>query len=168
MRHIWDEKFARNKLRYVTQCLLATASVLLVLLILDASRNTAVIAALGATAFLIFTMPSAPVAKTRLILGGYAIGIFSGVLCHYVARLLPTADAPASTYLASAVVGAFSVGLAILLMVVTDVEHPPAVSVALGLVLNNCEPRTILVVCIGVIALALISKLLRPLLIDLR
>ena len=168
MTHLWDEKFAGNKLRYVTQCLLATASVLIVLLILDASRNTAVIAALGATAFFAFTMPRAPVARTRFIIGGYAIGILSGLLCHYAARLLRAADVALSAYLSSAVFGALSVGLAIFVMVVTDVEHPPAASVSLGLVLNTCEPKTILVISLGVLALALIAKLLRPLLIDLR
>jgi len=60
---VFDEKFRDNKARYFFQCVLATVSVFVVLLILDAMTDAAVIAALGASSFVIFTMPEAQVSK---------------------------------------------------------------------------------------------------------
>ena len=163
----WDQKFTKNKARYLLQCLMAAVAVFILLVILDARRNTAVIAALGASSFITFTMPNARVSKPRFLIGGYLIGILSGVLSHHVSLLPFLADAAILSHLSSAIFGALAVGLAIFLMVVANVEHPPAASVALGLVLNNCDPRTILVVLGGIVCLSLIKRLIRPLLMDL-
>ena len=54
---VLDEKFKGNKRRYLVQCILATVSVLAVLLILDVISDTAVIAVLGASSFIVFTCP---------------------------------------------------------------------------------------------------------------
>jgi len=167
MVRFFDERFSKNKVQYLLQCMLATLAVLVVLVILDAKENTAVIAALGASSFVAFTMPHARVAKARFLIGGYIVGIISGFLSWHVSLLPCWADIAIISHLSSAVFGAGAVGLAIFLMVVADLEHPPAAGVALGLVLNNCDPKTMLVVLLGIIALVLIKKLLRPLLINL-
>jgi len=65
------------------------------------------------------------------------------------------------------VFGAMSVGLAIFVMVITNTEHPPAASLALGLVLNEFNYRTVIVVLIGIISLSLIKAVLRPVLKNL-
>jgi len=53
-------------------------------------------------------------------------------------------------------------------MVVTNLEHPPAAGVALGLVLNNCEARTVAVVLGGIFLLTLAKELMRSFLMDLK
>jgi CBS-domain-containing membrane protein len=63
--------------------------------------------------------------------------------------------------------GALSVGLAILLMVVTNTEHPPVAGLALGFVLNEWNFRTVVVVFAGIVLLAILKTLLRPMLVDL-
>ena len=167
MRPIFDANFSRNKARYVAQCLLAALSVFAVLILLEAHENTAVIAALGASSFIAFTMPRTESSKPRLMIGGYVVGIVSGLACHSLSLLPFLSELNAMPQFSSAVYGALAVGLSIFLMVVTDTEHPPASGVALGLVLNNCDPRTILVVGVGIVVLSVIKRLLQPVLINL-
>ena len=165
---LWDHKFGRNKVQYVLQCFVAALAVFIVLLILDAKTNTAVIASLGASAFIAFTMPRAGVSRPRFLIGGYDVGILSGLACHYLSGLDVLANMTDVPRLSAAMFGGLSVGLAIFLMVVTNLEHPPAAGVALGLVLNNCEPKTILVASLGIVLLTLTRRLMRSFLIDLR
>ena len=162
-----DAKLTRNKLRYVAQCLLAALSIFVVLLILDAKSNAAVLAALGASSFIVFTMPNERVSRSRYLIGGYAVGIVAGFLCFHLSQLPFWEKISLVPPLSSALFSALAVGLAIFLMVITDLEHPPAAGVALGLVLNEANQRTILVVLIGIILLVLIKRVIRPLLIDL-
>ena len=164
---VFDEKFRGNKARYILQCILATLSVLIVLLSLDAMANAAIIAALGASFFIAFTMPEAQVSRPRFLIGGYLVGIAVGSLCHYLSSVPLLMQLPISQNLSYAVFGAISVGLAIFVMVITNTEHPPAASLALGLVLNECNYMTVGVVLIGIISLSVIKAVLKPVLKNL-
>ena len=59
-------------------------------------------------------------------------------------------------------------GLAMFVMVTTDMEHPPAAAIALGFVLNEWDMMTIVVVLAGISAISLIKEAARGRLIDLR
>ncbi len=164
---MFDEKFRSNKVRYILQCILATLSVLIVLLSLDAISNAAIIAALGASSFIAFTMPEAQVSRPRFLIGGYLVGIAVGYLCHYLSLVLLLTGLPIiqeSSYIVS---GAISVGLSIFVMVITNTEHPPAASLALGLVLHESNYTTVGIILIGIISLSVIKELLRPMLKNL-
>jgi len=163
---IFDSKFTQNKLWYLLQCLLATVSVLLVLLALDTISNTAITAALGASCFIVFTMPHAQVSRPRVLIGGYVVGLGAGTLCYFLSQL----NWPASLFAmeqSHLVFGALAVGLAIFVMVVTNTEHPPAASLALGLVLGKWAPVAIVVILVGIVALVLLKCLIKPILKDL-
>ena len=164
---VFDEKFRDNKARYFFQCILATLSVFVVLLILDAMTDAAVIAALGASSFITFTMPEAQVSRPRFLIGGYLVGIAAGYVCYHLSLMSVLAQIPIVHKFPYVVFGALAVGLAILVMVVTDTEHPPAAGLALGLVLDEYNHRTVAVVLIGVVTLTLIKMALRPVLRDL-
>ncbi|HUS46288.1 MAG TPA: HPP family protein [Phycisphaerae bacterium] len=160
-----DEKFRANKARYIFQCGLATASVLAVLLVLDAFSNAAVIASLGASSFVAFTMPRSDVSRPRFLVGGYVVGVAAGSLCYWLSLLAwPGPLIPKHSYI---LFGALAVGLAIFAMVVTNTEHPPAAGVALGLVLGEWHGLTVVVILVGIVALSAVKRLLRPVLIDL-
>jgi CBS-domain-containing membrane protein len=161
---VFDENFRSNKVRYIFQCLFATSSVFIILLFLDAITNVAVIAALGASSFIAFTMPEKQVSKPRFLIGGYLVGIAAGCLCHYLALVLM--HLPVIQEFSYVVFYAISVGLAIFVMVITNTEHPPAASLALGLVLNF-NYLTVVVVLVGIISLSIIKAALRPVLINL-
>jgi CBS-domain-containing membrane protein len=65
------------------------------------------------------------------------------------------------------VFGAMAVGLAIFVMVITGTAHPPAAGLALGLILNEWSPLTIVVVFAGIISLSVIKTVLKPVLKNL-
>lgn len=161
---LFDVEFRQRKLRYVLQCLLATAAVLAVLLILDALTNAAIIAALGASSFILFTMPHAQVSRPRFVVGGYVVGAAVGTLCYWLGQIPWPAALAGHSYVAF---GAMAVGLAIFVMVLTNTEHPPAASLALGLVLGEWSLLTVAVVLVGIVALSGLKKLLKPALINL-
>ncbi len=164
---ILDEKFKKNITRYISQCALATLTVFIVLMMLDVVTNAVIIAALGSSTFIVFTMPEAQVSKPRIMIGGYIAGVVAGSLCHYLSlwSLMEWTsfihDSP------HVVFGAMAVGLAIFLMVITDTEHPPAAGLALGLILNEWSVLTIVVVFVGIISLSVIKFILKPVLKNL-
>ena len=63
--------------------------------------------------------------------------------------------------------GAFATALAMFIMVVTKTEHPPAAALALGLVLNEWNLLTILVILAGIVSLSIFKRLILPVLMDL-
>lgn len=85
-----DIKFRKNAWAYFFQCSLAILTVLIVLVILDSTLQTAIIASIGASSFIVFTAPNAFSAKTRALMGGYAIGIITGIGCSLIAGVIGT------------------------------------------------------------------------------
>jgi CBS-domain-containing membrane protein len=164
---ILDQKFRKNLVKYIFQCLLATLAILIILLFLDVLTETAIIASLGATAFIVFTMPYAYSSKTRPLLGGYIVGIIVGITLNTIATstIITSLQLPQNITIAG--FGAISVGIAIFVMVATDTEHPPAAGIALGLIINVWEPTTILYIIIAVILLTSLKKALKPYMLDL-
>lgn len=165
---ILDEKFLKNTWRYLFQCAMATAAVLAVLLILNVVSEAAVIAALGASSFIAFTMPHANVSRPRYLVGGYVVAGVAGLLCWFVSvhPWLEELGIPPDKMLVLS--GGAAVGLAMFLMVVTDTEHPPAAGFALGLaVMEKFSVEVVLVAVGGVVLLSVIKRLLKPVLINL-
>lgn len=167
MLRLFDQHFRENKWQYLAQCILATFTIFALMAVLDAKKNPAIIASLGASSFIAFTMPHTRVSKARFLVGGYIVGILSGFFCCHLSQLSCWEGFPLVHDQAPALFGGLAVGMAILIMVLTDLEHPPAAGVALGLVLNNAEPRTLLIVFLGIVSLSLVKRVIRPLLMDL-
>ncbi|MFH1093866.1 MAG: HPP family protein [Candidatus Omnitrophota bacterium] len=164
---IFDTKFRKNKKEYILQSLMAAGAAFLVLVLLDVASNAAVIAALGSSAFIAFTMPAQDSSSGRKLIGGYLVGIVVGCLCHYLSILPVLQNIEFIAKNSYVIFCSLSVGLSVFFMVVTNTEHPPAAGLAMGLFLNRCEPRSVLVVFIGIICLVAIKTLLRPVLKDL-
>ncbi|MEE8481842.1 MAG: HPP family protein, partial [Acidiferrobacterales bacterium] len=76
---IFDEKACKNIRPYILQSVLATFTILFILVFLDVLTHTAIIATLGASAFLVFTRPRAYASRSRTLIGGYLIGMAVGV-----------------------------------------------------------------------------------------
>lgn len=161
-----DTKFRQNKAQYVLQTLLAVITMLIVLLVLDAVEQTVLIASLGASAFIAFAMPRSYPSRPRYMIGGYLIGTFVGCLMSLFAVFLAiSAVLPVRSV--QIVCGAIATGLTFFLMVVLDMEHPPAAALALGYVLNDWQLDTVVVVLGGVTSLCLVKELFRRQLMDL-
>jgi len=160
-RHFRREDFKR----YAMQCGLAGLVVFILLLVLDTVTQTVLIAALGASAFIAFAVPRSLHSGPRHMIGGYVVGILAGSLMSTCAAMI---NISASTDHAIMIVfGALSISLAMFAMVVTRTEHPPAAALALGLVLNEWNLLTLLVVLTGVVGLSIIKQLILPALLDL-
>ena len=164
---ILDEKIRKNIIGDVCQCALATISVFIVLHVLDVVTHAVIIASLGSSACIVFTMPDAQVSKSRIMIGGYIVGVAAGCICHYLSLWSLMAWISFFDESPRVVFGAMSVGLAIFLMVITDTAHPPAAGLALGLILNEWSPLTIVVVFVGIISLTVIRFVLKPVLKNL-
>ncbi|ODS30507.1 MAG: HPP family protein [Candidatus Scalindua rubra] len=164
---IFDEKFRKNKLRYMFQCFLATLSVFIILLLLDNVSNAITIASLGSSTFIVFTMPDAHLSKPRFLIGGYMVSIAMGMLCHQLPLLLLLDQYFIVSELSHVIFGSLSVGLAIFVMVITDTEHPPAAGLALALILDEWSYMTIAITMVGIISLSALKALLKPFLRNL-
>jgi CBS-domain-containing membrane protein len=166
--NLLDQKFKQYPLKYVIQCLVASLTIMLTLSFLNLFHQTTMIASLGATTFIVFAMPSAHSAKARGLIGGYLIGILIGVVFDRLFSLLAGSSIIAVTHTWYSVFGALAVGATIFLMVVTNTEHPPAVGVALSLVIQPWEVKTLVFLVSASLLLAAARRILGSWLIDLQ
>jgi CBS-domain-containing membrane protein len=119
---IWDD-FKELWKYYVFQSLL-TGLVLFVVVLTVGRDNVVIIASMGATAFICFITPRSVSAQTKHVIGGHFIALICGAIFILTAM-------PYYVELPSAV------ALAAFLMVVFNVEHPPAAGTALASVVNE-------------------------------
>ena len=142
---------------YLYQSCFATVVIFIILLLLSL-EHAVVIASIGATAFIVFTMPRSITAKPRRVIGGHTVGFITGSLCALI---------PHSAAISSVTVYALAVGISILLMVSLDVEHPPASGTALGIAITGFSPFVMLAVVTSSIALSLAHHFFKKYLKDL-
>jgi CBS-domain-containing membrane protein len=110
-------------------------------------------------------MPQRPISEPRRLVGGYVVGIIVGVLIHNLADIF---DAHYLFDRAMTVfAGGLAVCLAVFLMTLTDTEHAPATSIALGLVINQWTFKTIGLILVGIVIISAIQRLLKPRMMDL-
>lgn len=162
-----DPKFRHNAGRYVFQCVAAMVAIFLTLTLLDAFRQTVLIAALGATSFIAFTMPRRERARPRYLIGGYVVGTFVGCAFSFL-NTMSSSLSPALFGLDQSIAfAAIATGVAMFIMVITDTEHPPAAGLALGFVLNEWDALTLIVVMLGILTISGIKELCKSSLMDL-
>lgn len=153
----FDRKIKAFWKNYLLQSFFASVAIFIVLLILSRQRAV-IIAAIGATAFLVFTMPGKITAQPKNIIGGYITGLVCGSLFSFMAPV---------SFLASAALYACAVGLSIFIMVILNVEHPPASGVALGIAMNGFSVDVAITTVISAVTLAVIHNLFKRYLKDL-
>lgn len=126
--HFWPAPLGidgRERLRFIVG---AMGGVLLTAMLSrwwagDSATGPWMVASLGASAVLVFGMPSSPLAQPWPVLGGSTLSALVGAGC---AAVVPD----------PALAGALAVGLAIALMVPLRCLHPPGGAMALYVVLN--------------------------------
>ena len=150
-------KFRVDWKHYVGQSFLASLTIFLVLLFLTI-EDAVIVAAIGATAFIVFAMPANVTAHARNIIGGHLIGFSAGCLCALI---------PQPSIWWSIVAYSLAVGLSTLVMVVVDKEHPPAAATALGLAITGFSLNAAIAVLTSAVVLGLAHHFLKSLLKDL-
>ncbi len=154
--HIHQD-YRRMWKNYLLQSLLAVAAVFAVFWVL-ARENAIILASIGATAFIVFTIPKYPTAQPRRVIGGHALGLLTGSLVTLI---------PHSGESPTIMVYALAVGASMFLMVALDMEHPPACATALGVAMAGFSARVAIAVFTSAIALSIVQRLLRKYLQDL-
>jgi CBS-domain-containing membrane protein len=163
---ILDPHFKKNPRPYIVQSLLALATFLIVLLFVEKVTQVVIVAALGASTFIVFSMPHTMTAKPRRLIGGHVMGLVSGSICHFLFVDGLSADMNESTALL-AFTFALAIALAMFLMAITNTEHPPAAATSIGLLMAGWSWAAILFVLIFAGLLALIHYALRRYLVNL-
>lgn len=166
-RKLIDEKFRKYPLAYLVQPVMAGLVIMVLMLFQHRLDSSALVAALGASAFTVFTIPHAKSAQSKVLVGGYICGVVAGVACRMLlaAEWLPQPGG--DLVIMQIIIAGASVALAMLLMVVLDLEHPPAAAVALGLVVGPWQPWNVAYVMAAITALSLIRHCLTRVLKDL-
>ena len=150
-------EFRNNWAFYTIQSFLATLVLFVILLCLQL-QNSIVTASIGATAFIIFTMPDSPAANTRNVIGGHLLGLGFGSACALI---------PHSLWFHATLIYSLAVGLSIFSMVVLDMEHPPAAGTALGMAINGASWKISIALLASVVILSAAHKFCRPILRDI-
>lgn len=162
-----EDRLHKDKLkRDLMQCTLASVVVLILLLLLDTVTQTVLIASLGASTFIAFAIPRSQHSEPRYMIGGYLVGILVGSSIGTLNASILYSDI-ATAHSAMIVFAALATGLAMLVMVITKTEHAPAAALALGLVLNEWNLLTLVVVIMAIVVLSICKRLVLPILLDL-
>lgn len=150
---------------HIIQSMIAGLYIFFVFWMLHSLRNELVVASLGASAFIVFSFPTAQSSHPRYLIGGYFCGSLSGLTCYGLTILLNNCSLPFPGYVLSCAAAMF---LTMLLMTILNLEHPPSAAFAVGITI--CSEPFILsfagLACI--VALCFIKLLLKKYLRDLQ
>lgn len=164
---IIDPQFRRQPRRYFVQGGLATIAMFAVLLLVDSFSDAAVAAGLGASVFIIFVHPTSKSAAPRALLGGHFLALLVGSVFSLVLFAPPVSAILEEVGALRDLALAASVGAMIVLMAITDTEHPPAAGTVLGMSTRVFDPSIFAIIIGAVILLAVIKRVLRRYLRDL-
>lgn len=142
---------------YVFQCVLGMVGLCVVMLVLSI-QHIVVVASIGSTIFIVFALPTSVTAKPRNVIGGHIIGFISGALCHLIPHQLPAI---------LILVYCLAVGISMFIMTITDMEHPPASSTALGVAMTGFSLNVGIALLISTIILSIIHVAARKYIKDL-
>jgi hypothetical protein len=162
-----DPRFLSYSHRYLLQAVLATLAMLVVLLFIDSVADVALAAGLGSSVVILFLHPSASAARPRSLIGGHVLALAVGIGCSLLIFSGAAAGVIAASRILSDLSLAASLGLVILIMAITNTEHPPAAGTVLGISMQPLDPVRLAVFLGAIVLLALIQWVLRPRIQDL-
>ena len=165
---VWrDPGFVRAPLRFMIQAGLATLVMLAVLTFVDSLSTAAIAAGLASSVVGIFIAPSNPTARIRSVVGGHGVALLLGSLFSVLLFLAPIEMFLSENETLRHLSLAVAVGSAMLLMAITNSEHPPAAGTALGMASREFDVLIFFSIIGAVTLLAVMKLALRPQLRDL-
>ena len=157
-----DRRFRRHWKSYLLQCALCMLALLAILLVVDVVLRAAIVVAIASTAFIVFVLPHSLAARPRRIVGGHFVAVLVGSVLSMIYLVPGWGDVATTSRVVRDLVAVVTVGISILIMVLTDTEHPPAAGTALGLVVVEWTPSAVVFVLAGALTLSAIHWWLRP------
>ena len=165
---VWrDPGFAGAPLRFVLQAGLATLAMLAILTFVDSLSTAAIAAGLASSVVGIFIAPSNPTARIRSVVGGHGVALILGSVFSVILFLGPIEAFLSGERIFLHFSLAVAVGLSVLLMAITNTEHPPAAGTALGMASREFDTLIFFSIIGAVALLGVIKLVLRPQLRDL-
>ena len=165
---IWlDPGFAAHPWRFVWQAGLASLALLAVLMFADSLSSAAIAAGLASSVVIIFINPSNRTARIRSVIGGHWVALVLGSVFSLVLFAGPVEAFLDTVPLVQVLSYALVVGLAILVMAVTNTEHPPAAGIAIGMASREWEAAVFGSIIGAVVVLAVVKLIIRGRLQDL-
>ena len=162
-----DPGFARFPWAFVFQAALATVVMLAILTFVQSLSSAAIAAGLASSVVGIFIAPSNQTARIRSVVGGHGVALALGSLFSVLLLFDPVQAFLMDADILRNLSYAAAVGAAMLLMAITNSEHPPAAGTALGMASREFDILIFLSI-IGAVALLAVMKLaIRPYLRDL-
>ncbi len=134
------QKFKQLWKYYIWQSALAGFAIFIIAIILG-KEKVVVISAMGATAFIVFAMPTSASAQTRNVIGGHLVGLIVGSIFYY-------------TNMAFYIEFPLVVAISIFIMVAFDFEHPPAAGTALAVLINEVSWDVFVTIMISAVVLS--------------
>ncbi|MYE40317.1 MAG: HPP family protein [Chloroflexi bacterium] len=167
-RWVWrDPGFVSAPLRFGLQAGLATLAMLAILTFVDSLSTAAIAAGLASSVVGIFIAPSNSTARIRSVVGGHGAALVLGSIFSAILFLAPVEiflqDRSTVLHLSLAL----AVGGSMLLMAITNTEHPPAAGTALGMASREFDVLIFFSIIGAVGLLAILKLVLRPYLRDL-
>ena len=168
---LYDVRFFRLARKFLLQSLLAAVAMLAVLTLVDSIADAALAAGLASSVFIVSMTPGARRADLRHLIGGHLLGLCIGVLValllfHSLLPPLVLGPDGVSNWWVN-IIAALAVGVVILVMAITDTDHPPAAATTLGFALSDLDWTLVLLFAAAVLALAGLKLLMRRWLVDL-
>ena len=165
--HILDQYIHSKWAHYISQCGLASLSLILILIIGDTLLRAAIVVGVASSAFTIFVIPESVAATPRKVIGGHLVAGLIGAGVSYILQIPGLEIYASETRYIVDIAAALSVGIGIFFMVVTNTEHPPAAGTSLGLVIYGFDWASVVFIISSAILLSLVRIVLRPRMINL-
>ena len=165
--NIIDQYIHSKWAHYIFQCSLATLSLILILVVGDSLLRAAIVVGIASSTFTVFVIPRSVAATPRRVLGGHLVAAMIGTTISLLLQLTVFGAYAEDTKYLLDICAAISVGIGILLMVVTNTEHPPAAGTALGLVIYGFDWSSVVFILASALLLCLVRWILFPRMINL-
>ena len=165
--HILDQYIHSKWVPYIFQCGLATLCLILILIIGDSLLRAAIVVGIASSTFTVFVIPHSVAATPRRVFGGHLVAALIGATISLLIQLTIFSAYTEDTKYLLDICAAISVGIGILLMVVTNTEHPPAAGTAVGLVIYGFDWSSVVFILASALLLCLVRWILFPRMINL-
>ena len=157
--NFFDIKFRKYKKNYILQCLLIFACITAVMLLYELVGGV-VVASLGATSFILFVTPHTNGSRARYVIGGYMSAVVVGSVTRAGFAYVSALDFAAQNFVLILLYAA-AVAITSFIMIIANLEHPPAAALALGLTADTSHNLTAFAALAGVIILCVIRAVLK-------
>ena len=165
---VWlDPGFAGAPLRFAIQAGVAAVVMLAILSYVNSLSSAAIAAGLASSVVGMFLSPSNRTARVRSVVGGHGVALVLGSAFSAFLFLAPVELFIADRTILLNLSLATAVGLAMLLMAITNTEHPPAAGTAIGMATREFDILIFLSIIGAVVLLAILKLALRPHIRDL-